>query len=251
MKAAIMQPTYLPWLGYFDMIDQVDVFVFFDDVQLVKRSWGVRNRIKSHNGELMLTVPVKKTKSLKETKYAGAEINYSENWNRKHLESIKRSYSKAKYFNLFFPVLEKLLMKEYISVAELNISIIKELTGLLNIKTEFLRSSELKDITGKKDERLVSICKAINAGYYLSARGSASYIEKSNPGGAFASSGIELYYHNYEHPQYNQLYGDFLPYMSVIDLIFNEGYDKALEVIRSGRREPLHFSQLRSEENLN
>ena len=240
-----MQPTYLPWLGYFDMIDQVDTFVFFDDVQLVKRSWGVRNRIKTANGELMLTVPVKKTKSRDETLYSNAKINYEEKWISKHLNSIKRAYSKSKYFSEIFPVLENLISVKYNSIADLNITIIKSIASKLGISTNFLRSSELEGIEGTKDERLVSVCKKIKADYYLSARGSAEYIEKNTPGGAFGKSGIKLYYHNYEHPQYNQLFGEFIPFMSVVDLIFNEGFEKGLEIIRSGRREPLGYLDFR------
>ncbi len=246
MKAAIMQPTYLPWIGYFDMIDQVDTFVFLDDVQLVKRSWGVRNRIKTPQGELMLTVPVRKTKSREETFYSNAKINYEEKWTEKHLESIKRAYSKSSNFSEFFPVIEKLLSAKYDTVAGLNISIIKTFAGLLGLNTKFLRSSDLSGIEGAKDERLVSICKKINAGYYLSARGSAEYIERNNPGGAFSKNGIELYYHNYVHPIYKQLSGNFIPFMSVIDLIFNEGLENSLEIIRSGRREPVHFKNIKN-----
>ncbi len=241
-----MQPTYLPWLGYFDMIDQVDTFVFFDDVQLVKRSWGVRNRIKTANGELMLTVPIRKTKSREETLYSNAKINYEENWIPKHLNSIKRAYSKSTYFHEVFTVLENLISAEYNSMAELNISIIKNIAIKLGITTNFLRSSELEGIKGNKDERLVSVCKKINADYYLSARGSAEYIERNNPGGAFSINGIELYYHNYEHPQYNQLFGDFIPFMSVIDLLFNEGFERSLEIIKTGRKSPIHYTQIKN-----
>ena len=85
---AIMQPTFFPWIGYFDLIDQVETFVFFDDVQLVKRSWQVRNRIKSANGELFLTIPIKKNKIRDELLISEAEIAYDENWQNKHLKTL-------------------------------------------------------------------------------------------------------------------------------------------------------------------
>jgi hypothetical protein len=98
---AIMQPTFFPWIGYFDLIDQVESFVFYDDVQLVKRSWQVRNRIKSANGELFLTIPIKKNKTRDELLISEAEIAYDENWQSKHLKSIESAYKKADHFTVY------------------------------------------------------------------------------------------------------------------------------------------------------
>jgi hypothetical protein len=244
-KCAIMQPTYNPWLGYFDLMDSVDLFVYLDDVQLVKRSWQVRNRIKTKQGELFLTIPIKKTKKREEIKIKDAVINDEESWREKHLKSIELNYRKAPYFEEIFPIIKKLINSPYKYLADFNIKFIENVKNELGIRTLTLRSSELQDISGKKDERLANICKALNCSVYISPQGSATYIEKFSPGGALAKNGIEVYYHNYEHPSYRQLYGDFLPYMGIIDLLFNEGFDKSLQIIRSGRKEPVHYLDFR------
>lgn len=230
---AIMQPTYLPWIGYFNMINMVDEFVFLDDVQLVKRSWGVRNRIKASNGELLLTVPIKKTKSRDETLYSNAIINYEEQWVKKHLITLKLNYKKSKYFDEIYAFIQEILLKNTDIIGKLNIEIITEISCKIGIKTKFFKSSELSNIEGKKDTQLVSICKNTNATHYLSAIGSASYIESESPGGAFNKNNIQLVYHNYKHPVYEQLYGDFISNLSIVDLLFNYGFASALEIIKN------------------
>lgn len=241
MKCAIMQPTYIPWCGYFDLIDQVDRFVFLDTVQVVKGSWSVRNRIKTQQGELCLTISLKRTKSKYETMFYEALINYEQQWIDKHLKSIQIAYSKALYFNEVYSFLEKLIESKKNTLSEFNINIIKNIAFKIGINKEFIKASELRNINGKKDALVVSICKAIGCDYYLSPAGAYVYIEKNSPGGEFPKNGINLYYQNYVHPIYNQLYGDFMPYMSVIDLIFNCGFKKSLEVIKRGRKEPIDY----------
>jgi len=230
---AIMQPTYLPWLGYFEMINKVDEFVFLDNVQLVKRSWGVRNRIKTANGEMYLTVPIKKTKSRDETFYQNAEINYNENWIKKHLNALKMNYSKSFYYEEIDKLISSLIEQKFVYLADLNISIIEAISKKIGINTYFKRASNIEHIEGRKDDLLVSICKALNASTYLSAQGSAEYIESKNPGGAFSRNHIQLYYHNYKHPEYRQQFGGFIPNLSIIDLLFNEGYTAALSIVNS------------------
>lgn len=245
LTAAIMQPTYLPWIGYFDLIDQVDKFVFLDNVQVVKRSWGTRNRIKTVQGELYLTVPISKTKSRDETMFCQAIIDYKQPWQKRHLRSIQLAYKKTPYFDKVYPFIEKIIGNNSVILSEFNINIIKNISFEIGICKEFITASELQNINGRKDTLLVSICKAIGCDYYLSPRGSAVYIENNSPGGEFIKEGIQLYYQNYEHPVYNQLYGNFMPYMTIIDLLFNHGFEKSLEIIRSGRREPIDYSSFR------
>ena len=115
----------------------------------------------------------------------------------------------------------------------------------IGIATPFLKSSQLEGTEGRKDDRLVSICRSIGADTYLSAPGSASYIEQEQEGGAFAGSGIEILYHNFEHPVYQQRQDGFLSHMSIVDLLMNCGYGSALEIIRSGRRPMLAPAELR------
>jgi len=245
--AAIMQPTYIPWLGYFDLIDQADKFVFLDNVQLVKRSWHIRNRIKTAQGELYLTIPVKKNKSRDKTILCEAHIDYEQTWKKRHLRSIQLAYKKAPYFNKVYSFIEKLIESNEVILSEFNINIIKGIFSKIGINKKFIKASKLQNINGFKDVLLVSICKEINCNYYFSAHGSSGYIERNSPGGEFAKSSIYLYYQNYKHPVYNQLYGDFIPYMSIIDLLFNYGFSRSLEIIKSGRREPIDYLSFRKD----
>ena len=235
-RCAIMQPTYLPWIGYFDLIDSVDVFVFLDDVKLEKCSWQVRNRIKNSTGELLLTVPVKKTKNSLDLKINETEINNITNWQKNHLDSIYFSYKRAPYFSEVYPFLESLINSEKVYLKNLNINIIKNIAQRLGIKTKFVVASEMQGVEGKKDTRLVAICNSLGCREYFSPKGSAVYIEAHCPGGMFSEAGIGLKYQNYEHPVYAQLFGEFLPFMSIVDLLFNHGFEKLLEIIRQGRR---------------
>jgi hypothetical protein len=243
MKIAVMQPTYNPWLGYFDLMDKVDIFIYLDDVKLVKGSWHVRNRIKTANGEIFLTIPINIKTSSKETLINNAEIKKT-NWRKKHIKSIEQNYRKSKFYDVVFPLVEKLILNDVNILGDFTINFIENVKKVIGIKTKTIRSSELH-ISGKKDERLVKICQKLNADVYLSPQGSAEYIESKTPGGEFIKNGIKLFYHNYEHPIYNQLYGKFLPYMGIIDLLFNEGFERTLEIIRSGRRKDYDYKEFR------
>ena len=227
--AVIMQPTYLPWIGYFDLMDQCDVFVILDSVQFDKRSWQQRNRIKTPKGELTLTVPVL-SKGRFDQSIREVEIDQTKNFQESHLKAIKYNYAKAKYFNQYFGGLEGILFKEHKLLAGLNVDLILWLKDILNIKSELLRSSNLA-VSGKKAELLVNICRLIGAQRYVSPVGAKVYMEGAD---IFKTNGIALCYQNFCHPSYHQLFGDFIPSLSVIDLLFNEG-QKSLDMIRSER----------------
>ncbi len=246
-QIAIMQPTFFSWLGYFDMIDQVDTFVFYDDVQLAKRSWQVRNRIKSCNGELYLTVPIKKTKSRDELLINESLIAYDEDWQGKHLRSMEASYKKAAYFTTVFAFLQNYYEKKYELLSSFNCGLISGVAHAIGIETNVIKASSLERIAGVKDARLAAICKHLSADAYLSPQGSADYIESTEPGGEIVKQGISLYYHFYEHPVYTQLYGSFVPYMSIVDLLFNEGFENALGIIRKGRKTKMGYAQYREQ----
>lgn len=236
MRGAIMQPTYMPWLGYFAMIDGVDIFVFLDDVQLNKRSWQTRNRIKERDGkELMLSIPLH-TKGRDETRICDACFA-EEDWYGKHLASIGQSYRKARFYDEVFDLLKGVYESKHKILSEFNISFISSVCEYVGIDTKMVNSSSMEGIAGSKDSLLVNICKKLEIDTYLSAKGSAIYIEKEKPGGAFGESGIRLEYQNYEHPVYKQMGSIFMPYMGIVDLLFNYGTE-ALPVIRSGVRPP-------------
>ena len=238
-----MQPTYNPWLGYFDLIDRTDIFVFLDNVQLVKRSWQVRNRIKTPQGEKFLTIPVI-TKG-KRLKINETPINETTKWREKHLKTIEYNYKKAEHFEEVFPFIRELILYPAKTLGEFNINFITQIAKKIGITTKLIKASDLEPLEEKKDVLLANICKKIGCKKYISPQGSAEYLEAQTPGGAIVKSGIELYYHNYEHPTYNQLYPPFLPYMGIIDLLLNEGFEKALKIIRSGRRPEIHYSEFR------
>jgi len=231
MKIAIMQPTYLPWIGYFDLMDQVDAFIFLDDIEFSKQSWQQRNRIKTNQGELWLTVPVKnknKTQLIKEIR-----IDNNQKWQKKQFKTIELNYKKSQHFNKYKCFLEKLYCSENDNLTELNIKLILWVKEKLMLNCKIIKSSELELGKGNKVERLIKICQKFKSDEYLSPLGSKEYIEKNN---LFEKHGIKLKYQNFVHPEYTQLFGDFLPYMCILDLLFNEG-EKAIEIIRSGRKE--------------
>jgi hypothetical protein len=244
MTCAIMQPTYWPWVGGFDLMDQVDVYVHYDDVQVVKRSWDVRNRIKTARGELFLTVPIRKTQHRDSTLFTNAQIDDSGTWRAQHLKSIVASYRKAPFFDEVFALVEPLLMAKATLLGEFNVSCISAIAESIGIRTPMVRSSTLQATTGKKDARLLSICQAVMADRYVSPLGAHRYIEADNPGGAFQHSGVELVYQNYCPEPYRQLHGAFLSHMCILDLLFNEGPADSLSIIRKGRRAPLSSAAL-------
>jgi len=236
-----MQPTYIPWLGYFDLIDQVDKFVFLDDVKLEKCSWQVRNRIRSSRGELYLTIPIRRTVGRDKLIINEAVINEGLIWRKTHLKSIFFAYRKAAFFEEVYPFVETLINTKTENLADFNYNVIVLIAKRIGIDKKFIRSSELDNLCGKKDARVVSICKAIGCDEYLSPQGAAVYIERNSPGGEFVKNNMLLFYQNYSHPVYTQLYGEFLPYLSSIDLLFNCGFDGSLEIIRSGRRQAINY----------
>lgn len=241
-SSAIMQPTFMPWVGYFDLINSVDKFVFLDDVQLTKRSWQVRNKVKTSNGEHFVTIPIEKTKHRNEITINEAKINQTD-WKEKFLKVVQYNYKKSKYYDFIYPFLLELLQFNSNILSSFNINMIVSISEKLNIKTEFIKSSDLQNIHGVKDGRLVNICKSIDSNFYLSPQGSATYIESVNPGGEFALNNIELFYHNYEPVEYNQLYGQFLPYMGIFDLLFNEGFESSKSIILAGHKESIYYKE--------
>lgn len=245
MIAAIMQPTYLPWIGYFDLIDSADTFVFLDDAQVLKRSWGVRNRILGQGGETFLTVPLIGHGQSADCTFVNTATDPDPKWRNKHLASIRHAYGNATHFAEVFADLEALLSGDHANIGALNKDFIRQTAQRLGIDTPIIESSALEGIVGRKDEWLLAICRAIGADTYLSAPGSAAYIEQEQESGAFAGSGVELRYHCYSHPTYPQRGDAFISHMSVIDLLMNCGYDAALDLIRSGRKSPLTSSQLK------
>lgn len=234
MKAVVLQPMYLPWMGYFGMIDQADVFVFYDDVQFTRRSWQRRNKIKVPGGDFTwLTVPVEKDfgQNINEVR-----VKADEDWQEIHWKSIHHSYTGAPYFDEYGDSIEAIYDTEWNSLIELNTSIIYTvLESLPEIgnNTEFMYSSELS-VSGKKSDRLVNILTEIGADSYISGPGAKDYLEPQ----MFEEEGIEVYWHEFDHPEYPQRHGDFVSHLSVIDLLFHVG-DESGQLIREAEKDAL------------
>lgn len=230
---AVMQPTYLPWIGYFDLIDQADIFVFLDNVQFSKQSWQQRNRIRTKTGLQWLTVPVFSKGKLHQL-VNQVTIIQPNLFPRTHLRAIEMNYYRASFFEKYFPEFKKIMVDSSELLSELNINIISWACSVMGIKTELWQSSDL-GIEGKRSSLLVQICNKFNVNNYLSTMGAKEYLTEDYNN--FLSHGIRILLHNYEHPEYSQVYTPFLPYAGIIDLLFNEG-EHSLEIVRSGRKEP-------------
>lgn len=235
---AIMQPTYLPWLGYFALMDMVDVFVFLDDVQLAPRSWQVRNRIKRQDGEdLMLSVSIRHSASRDELLIKDAELSDGTGWEMKHLKSFEHSYRKAPHFADAMTILGPALRSRSSKLWDLNVGLIEAVTDRIGIGAKRrLRSSEITGKSVHKRDRLVDICSHVGAELYLSPPGSAAYLTDGEGAKHFLARGIDLMYQSYEHPIYPQINGPFRSHMCVLDLIANVGLAGAADVIRGGVR---------------
>jgi len=224
----IMQPTYLPWLGFFELMQGCDQFVFLDDVQFIKKDWLQRNRIKVNENFLWLTVPII-TKGRRFQKIVDSEINNQINWASKHLKSIKFYYQKAQYFDKYFPFLEEIYKKRWTKLIDLNIALISFLCEQLKIKTPYAYSSNLTGIREERNDRIIDICKSFDCKKMYDAEGARSIIDSEK----INEAGISIIFQKYDHPHYNQLHGKFISHLSVIDLLFNEG-NNSLDIIRQG-----------------
>jgi hypothetical protein len=224
MKIAIHQPQYLPWSGYFNKILQSDIFVFLDDVQYKKNEWQNRNRIKSPNGEVWLTVPVHYNFGQKINEI---EIDNKFLWRKDHLKTMRFNYQKAKNFSDFYPYIENLLNKEYKMLVDVNIDSIKMILSYLNIDKKIVKSSELK-VEGEKTQRLVNICKVLNADIYISGSGAKDYLIVEE----FEKNNIQVIFQEYHTPEYPQLFGNFIPNLSIIDMIFNVGKEETIKLLK-------------------
>ena len=224
---AIMQPTFLPWLGYFALMDRVDEFVFLDSVQFAHRSWQQRNKIKTPQGVQWMTVPVRvngrRTQLIHEVTIDGGA-----DFSTRAMSSLRANYARAPYFAWCQALLGPLRDAPEL-LAELTIALIMSIRDGLGITTSCIRSSEIS-ASGSRADLLVSICRTREASVYVSPVGSRAYLDGST---VFSDAGIELVYNEYSHPEYPQLWGPFEPYLSAIDLLFNVG-PEALPVIRRG-----------------
>lgn len=227
-----MQPTYLPWVGYFDLMSQVDRFVLLDDVAFSRQSWQQRNRIRTPNGLEWLTVPVHR-----EFGALISEVRIDATmpiFPKKHLRSIEVNYARAPYFGELFEEVQGIL-ERYASgglLCQLNADIIRWMAERFEVKTETIFASSL-DADGNRTERLVQICRSLGAAEYLTTPGSLDYLRDELT--LFEEAQIRVAVHGYEPAEYQQVYEPFIPYASAIDLLFNCG-GQAKSVLAAGRK---------------
>ncbi|MBI3553508.1 MAG: WbqC family protein [Elusimicrobia bacterium] len=221
------QPTYLPWLGLFHKIALSDKYVLFDQVQYVPKDWISRNDIKTPNGPLTLTVPVLTTGHRDKT-IAQIEIHNELPWARKHWKSIQANYRQAPYFKQYADFFEQTYSRPWTLLADLDLCMLEWFLKALGIKTEVVRAGAY-EFKGAKSELVIDMCVQLKAKVYIFGTLGKDYADVE----AFKRAGVVPIFQDYRHPVYRQLHGGFRPYMSVIDLLFNEG-PRSLEILMSG-----------------
>lgn len=219
-KIAILQSNYIPWKGYFDIINSVDEFVIYDEVQYTKNDWRNRNLIKAKDGLKWLTIPVSVKgnfyQKIKDTQIA------DKNWTSKHWKTICMCYTRAPFFKVYKNIFEELYFKNNSSfLSEINLNFIEAINKILNIRTKISRSTDYEIGIGKT-EKLIQICKQAGASEYISGPAAKQYIDED----LFKSNNIKLIYFSYDgYDEYVQLFPPFEHSVSVIDLILNMGPD--------------------------
>ena len=220
LKLAIIQPSYIPWRGYFHQIQKADVFMFYDDVQYDKHGWRNRNRVKSANGTTWLTIPVAARGNVVESTPINEIRCASGQWRRKHWATLQQSYGRAPYFERYAPLLEEFYSRREDRLAELTIELTRRLAGELAIeRTRFVRSSELAGIEGAATDRLISLMRAVGADHFISGPTARDYLDEAK----LAAAGLTLEYMRYEYPEYEQLHPPYDAHVSILDLLFMQG----------------------------
>ena len=224
LTLVVLQPSYLPWLGYFDQLRRSDVFVFYDTAAYDKNGWRNRNRIKSATGQpLWLTVPVKTRLG---RPILDVEIDSRSAWRRKHIQTIAQHYRDAPYTRTYLPELQELLGRPWRTISELAVETTFLLCRWLNLEGRFMRASDLT-LKGDRSERLLNLCREFGATHYLSGDSANAYLDVD----LFRSHGVEVIWQNYVHPVYPQQHGPFVGYLSALDLLLNCG-DASSEILR-------------------
>ena len=229
MKCVILQPSYIPWRGFFDQINRADVFVFYDDVQYDKHGWRNRNQIKTAQGRQWLTIPVHSAGVVeKAIPIKQVEIDWSKPWNKAHWKALTFAYGRAPFFRKYAALLEPFYQRQDVFLADFTIDLTVALARELGIRhTRFIRSSEI-EVTGQKTDRLVQILVQLGVNHYISGPSAKDYIETDK----LAFAGITLEYLDYHYPEYPQLHPPFDASLSILDLLFMTGSDAMRYIAR-------------------
>ena len=222
-SCAILQSNYIPWRGYFDIINSVDLFIFHDDLQYTKRDWRNRNIIKTHNGKKWLSIPVGRNES---RNICEVEMK-DQSWKKTHKQIIHQHYRKAKYYEDFEFIMDKIYDNNLSNLSEFNINSIKVISECLGLKTEFSNSA-LHPSDLRKTDKLIYLIQKFGIDKYISGPAGKNYINEYK----FKQEGIKLEYFDYtKYGTYNQLNPPFLNEVTILDLIFNEGRNSVAHLL--------------------
>ena len=216
MIIAIHQPNYLPWAGYFHKMSLSDRFVLLDNVPFSKNSYQNRCKLKTRAGEAWLTVPVRTAECFAQSTNS-VELDGFE-WTRKHWATIEQHYKRAAYFGFVESALRCVFEREWELLADMCIDLIERVRAALQIAVPLVRSSSLA-VEGHRSELLAAICKELQATEYLSGPSGRNYLDLD----VFRRAGIKVSFHSFQPPLYPQMHGDFIPGMSILDLLANCG----------------------------
>ena len=218
-RIAIVQSCYIPWKGYFDLINLVDEFILYDDRQYTRRDWRNRNKIKTPQGSQWLTIPVE-VKGRYDQRIDEVRISDPE-WAERHWKTLSHTYGAAPFFDAYRETLEALYSSAELQLSLVNRAFLEGLCGVLGIQTPLSWSTDYR-AEGAKTERLVSLCLAAGATTYLSGPNARDYLEEN----LFDAAGVAVEYMDYGgYPEYSQLYPPFDHAVTVVDLILNTGPD--------------------------
>lgn len=220
MNCVILQPSYIPWRGYFHQISKADLFIFYDDVQYDKHGWRNRNQIKTAQGKQWLTIPVHSAGVTAGIPINQVRIDWSKPWAQNHLKALTFSYARAPFFQTYRSLLESFYARHDELIADFTIATTVALAGELGLsQTRFMRASEIPGIQGQRTDRLVELLKRVGATHYISGPSARDYIEQDK----FDAAGITLEYMVYDYTEYPQLYPPYEPQVSILDLLLMTG----------------------------
>lgn len=215
---SIIQPGFLPWLGYYEQMELADVFVHFDDAQFTRQDWRNRNRLKSPDGVSVISVPVQKHEFAK-TPINEINIANAHPWSRKLLKQIRSWYGKAEYFDEYFPAFENVLQTRFARLVDLDYALNEAVRDILGIDTPQYLSSEIPGKSEDRNMKIIDICKHHGADFFYEGQSGMNFIDLA----MFNRNGIQVVFQDYQHRPYRQLWGAFESHLSVLDLLLNCG----------------------------
>ncbi len=224
------QPSYVPWLGFFEKLMNCDVFVYHDTAQFEKSGFLHRNRIKNANGPIWLTVPVQ-TAGYMHRPLNSIAIHQDTHWRKTHLKSIQISYARSRFFERYYPFFQQFYSIEWTNLVEMNVYFVEFVIKELELSTQVEFVSKHPEIAGYKSDFILSMCKHFNADCCYTGINGMSYMNTSD----FKKAGISVEFQDFHYPVYDQLFGEFIPNLSIIDVLFNCGPELTRQIISEGR----------------